>query len=105
MNCFSRTEASGCTDLEKVLLVHGNDSMSVVITLGESSKIQKLHRLVAGVDVGVNGGRIRRQHVCHPWLLDSQLRSQQHETGTVDRGPYFFLSGAVRMRFAHGQRI
>src|SRR2546425_2682070 len=67
----------------RTLLVRGNNGMSVVVTFGESGKIKKLHWLVAGIDVGVYGRRIRRQHVGHARLLDTQFGPHQYETGAV----------------------
>src|SRR6266851_2807332 len=87
------------------LLVRGNNCMGVVVTFGKSGKIKKFHWLVAGIDVGVYGCRIRWQHVGHARLLDAQFRSHKHEAGAVDGGPDLFLTWPVRVRLAHRQRI
>ena len=52
-----------------------NHRVSPVVTLREPGEVQKLHRRVAIVNVGVDGDCIRPQHVSHPGLLHAQLRT------------------------------
>src|SRR6202163_1755748 len=102
---FLTPPLGGIEQNQEILLMRWNDCMGVVVPFGESGKIKELYRLVAGIDIGVNGGRIRRQHVSHARPLNAQLRPQKHQTGAINRRPDFFLSWSVRMRFAHRQRI
>jgi hypothetical protein len=66
---------------------------------------EKLHGLVAVVDVGVLHHGVGAKHIRGPGLLDAELRAIEGQAGAVDGEPYLFLAGQMRVRFSKAQRV